>query len=127
MDQTAFQFSGVGWNIFDHILGLFVIGITVHIVSKRQKNENYRIIQAVLVAAGVILYSLIIELTMPMKLIAYSLPVSFAVETILSKIFCKLGWKKAIIMGAILFAVTLVVGILEGVLLAFIKLSLSSK
>ena len=123
IDQTPFQFSGVTWTIFDHILVLIVIGITVHIVSKKQKNENYRFIQSVYVAVILILYSLIIELTIPIKLIVFSLPVTFAVATTLSKFVCDLSWKKATIMGATIFVVSIVVGVFEAILFTIIKLT----
>ena len=121
MEQTALEFSGILWTIFDHILGLIFVTLTVHIVSKKQNNENYKFSHSVFVAIAFIACSLLIELTLPIKYVVFSIPVALLMGIILCKLICRIVWKKAIIMGVVLFIVTIVVGVIEAVLLGIIK------
>jgi len=127
MDKTALQFSGLLWTLTDHLIGFIVSMICVHLVSKAQKNDNYKFSQAVLVAIGVIAYSFIVETVLPKKFILPSLFLTFAVCVLLCKYICRLSWKKGLNMGAILFFVSIVVSILEGIIKAMLSGHISPK
>ena len=127
MDKTALQFSGLLWTLTDHLIGFIVSVICVHLVSKSQKNENYKFSQSVLVAIGVIIYSFIVEAVLPMKFILPSLFLTFAVCALLCKYICSLNWKKGFSMGSILFFVSIGVSILEGIIKAILSGHVSPK
>ena len=124
MDKTALQYSGLLWTIIDHIIGFVVTLIAVHLVSRYQKNKNYRLTQAILVAFYILIYSLLIETLLPMKYSLYTVISSFLLLLLLCKYICNLIWKKGIFMGLILFIVKVIVGIAEGMILSILKRTL---
>lgn len=125
MEETAIQLSGWIWTAIDHLVAFLVVVATIHIISKIQKNAKYEIKQAIIVAIGVILYSLLLEVFMPIKYVLISLPLTLLVSILLCKFICVLNWNKGIVMGLMLFFVSLIASIVEGLFLGIVKTAIS--
>jgi len=85
-------------------------------MSIARKIKDYKITQALFVALGIVIYSLLLETTLPREYYLGSLLVTLFVCIFLCKFICRLNWKQGFIMGLVLFAVSIIVGIGQAVL-----------